>query len=67
MGLQTQITLSPLLSSIISRRRSPSSESMIAPLANLDQALRAVSGDFLERPATTDRLHGDLMQAKAFG
>lgn len=30
------------------------------PLAQLDQALRAVFGDLLERLSATDRLHGDL-------
>jgi hypothetical protein len=32
----------------------------LLPLAHLDQALRDVGGDLLERLATTDRLHGDL-------
>jgi hypothetical protein len=28
---------------------------------------RMISGDLLERLAATDRLHGDLPQAEAFG
>ena len=41
------------------RRSAGALQQLLLPLARLDQVLRAVSGDLLERLATTDRLHGD--------
>ena len=40
---------------------------MIGALAHLDQVHREVGGDLKEVLAATDRLHGDLSQAEAFG